>query len=129
MAFCADNVHPLTKEIGMNEARRKEINEVKGKLETMRSEFQDAVAQLKTDYETRVEEAKSEIENIRDAEQEYYDNMPESFQNGEKGEKAQEAVNELESALSELEGDLLSELESLDLNIDEAVSSLDNAAS
>jgi phage host-nuclease inhibitor protein Gam len=108
----------------MNEARRKEIEAVKAALVIIQSAFQDSIAQLKADYETRLEEVKGEIETIRDAEQEYYDNMPESFQSGEKGERTQEAIDALESAISDLEIDLL---DGADLNIDDTLSSLDTA--
>jgi len=50
-----------------------------------------------------IEEAKSILETCRDEEQDYYDNMPESFQNGEKGSVAQEAIDALEEAVSQLE--------------------------
>jgi hypothetical protein len=49
-----------------------------------------------------LEEAKSIIEIIKDEEQDSYDNMPESLQNGEKGEKAQESINNLEEAINVL---------------------------
>jgi hypothetical protein len=50
-----------------------------------------------------IDEAKGILESCRDEEQEYYDNMPESFQNGEKGSTAQEAIDALEEAVSSLE--------------------------
>ncbi len=37
-------------------------------------------------------------ETIRDEEQEYYENMPESFQNGDKGTAAQDAITNLDTA-------------------------------
>lgn len=43
------------------------------------------------------------LENLRDEEQDYYDNMPESFQQGEKGDAAQTSIDALESAISNLE--------------------------
>lgn len=49
---------------------------------------------------------KSALEDIRDEEQEAYDNMPESFQNGDKGEAAQAAIGELDSAIDALDGAL-----------------------
>lgn len=52
----------------------------------------------------RIEEAKGILESVRDEEQEAYDNMPENFQNGERGEKSQAAIDALENAISELEG-------------------------
>lgn len=48
----------------------------------------------------QLEAIKEDLECIRDEEQEYYDNMPESIQAGERGDKAQEAVDNLENALS-----------------------------
>lgn len=51
----------------------------------------------------RIEDLKSELETIRDEEQEYYDNMPENMQNGEKGDTAQSNVSSLEEAINNLE--------------------------
>ena len=45
----------------------------------------------------------TEIEEIKDEEQEAYDNLPESLQDGEKGEKMTDAVDNLDSAYSSLE--------------------------
>lgn len=60
----------------MNKARRKAIREIVAKLETLRDE----------------------VESLRDEEQDYYDNMPESFQDGEKGQAASTAIEYMESA-------------------------------
>ena len=46
---------------------------------------------------------RSQIEEIRDEEQEAFDNMPESFQEGEKGEMSQNAIDNLDSALSDMD--------------------------
>ena len=43
-----------------------------------------------------------EIEEIKDEEQNAYDNIPESLQNGEKGEKMSEAIDNLESGYESL---------------------------
>jgi len=43
-----------------------------------------------------------ELEMLRDEEQEYYDNMPESFQNGDKGEAADTAIYALSSAYDDV---------------------------
>lgn len=64
----------------MNKSRRAQLSKIADQL----SELNDA------------------IEVIREEEQEYYDNMPESFQGGEKGDAAQEAIGELENAISDL---------------------------
>lgn len=59
----------------------------------------------------KLEELKSAIEGLRDDEQDYYDNMPENFQFGEKGELAEEAITNMEDAINSLE-DVIGSLES-----------------
>jgi uncharacterized protein YukE len=65
----------------MNKARREAIEKVAEQL----SDLKDA------------------IEALRDEEQDYFDNMPESFQGGEKGEAAESAISELDDAASSVE--------------------------
>ena len=60
----------------MNDLRRKKINEIKEKMEGIHLE----------------------LETLEDEEQDYYDNMPTGFQDGQKGEKAMEAIDELMEA-------------------------------
>lgn len=72
----------------MNEARRKELNKARGMLE----------------------EAKAIIEAAGEEEREYFDNMPENMQSGDKGSKAGEASVSLEEAASELD-DIISKIE------------------
>lgn len=43
-------------------------------------------------------QAKEIIENVRDDEQDAYDNMPESLQNSERGERMSENVDALDNA-------------------------------
>ena len=50
-----------------------------------------------------IEAAKVTLEEVLDKEQIAYDNMPESFQDCEKGEEAAEAIDKMESALSSTE--------------------------
>ena len=50
-----------------------------------------------------VEVAISELETIRDSEQEAFDNMPEGLQSGERGEAAQTAIGSIEDSISNLE--------------------------
>lgn len=59
----------------------------------------------------RIEKAKGELESIRDdldslksEEEEYRDNMPESVQNGEKGERANAACDAMQEAYDALDG-------------------------
>ena len=56
--------------------------------------------------------ALSDIDDLRDELQEWYDNLPESFQNGSKGEQLQEAIDNLQDVDS-VEACLPSELEHL----------------
>lgn len=51
------------------------------------------------DAQTLVSQAKDEFETLRDELQEWYDNLPENFQQGSKGEALQEAIQELENAI------------------------------
>ena len=51
----------------------------------------------------QIEELKNDLECLRDEEQEYLDNMPENMQSGEKYEKAENAIYEMEEAISNLE--------------------------
>jgi len=44
-------------------------------------------------------EAGDSFETVRDEEQEYFDNMPESIQSGEKGQAAEELISRLEEAI------------------------------
>ena len=58
-----------------------------------------------------INQAKGILEECRDDEQEYYDNMPENLQNGDKGNTAQEGIGVLEEAIDALENIDLSEFE------------------
>ncbi len=51
---------------------------------------------VKTDIDGAKSMAFSEIDSIKDELQSWYDNLPESFQNGDKGSALQEAVDALE---------------------------------
>ena len=51
----------------------------------------------------RIEDLLSDIDLVREEEQEAYDNMPESFQDSERGELMYDAIDNLESAYGSLE--------------------------
>ncbi len=51
----------------------------------------------------QITELASQIQVILDAEQEYYDNMPEGLQAGDKGDQAQSAIDSLQQAVDSLE--------------------------
>lgn len=72
----------------MNALRRKEIQAIRHELEILAIRIRD----------------------LSDEEREYYDNMPESFQSGEKGEAADAAATLLEESADGLD-DVLNQLE------------------
>jgi polyhydroxyalkanoate synthesis regulator phasin len=65
----------------MNKARRAAISSIRDQLDDL----------------------KSQVEEIQGEEQDYFDNMPENMQDGERGNAASEAASELECAVSALE--------------------------
>ena len=58
----------------------------------------------------RIEELQSEIETLKDEEDDYFSNMPESLQQGEKGQAAEAAVEALTSAVDSF-ADIISNIE------------------
>lgn len=72
----------------MSEERREKIENIKEQLESL----------------------KAEIETIETEEQEYFDNMPESLQGGEKGQNAEIAIDALAGAVGYID-DAISNLE------------------
>lgn len=72
----------------MNKQRRKEIQAIRDKLE---------------DLTSKIAELRDGIDTIKDDEQEYYDNMPESLQSSDRGTAAEEAVSHLDTALEALD--------------------------
>lgn len=51
----------------------------------------------------KIDDIKIEIEEIQSEEQDAFDNMPESFQDGERGEQSQSAIDALGEALGALD--------------------------
>ena len=68
-----------------------------------RKEIQNAADLIRKAQEI-IEEAKEILETVKSDEEEYYDNMPESIQNGEKGGQAQSSIDALDNAITDLEG-------------------------
>jgi len=64
----------------MNKERRKEIRRITEEIESLEMELQ----------------------NVADEEQEAFDNLPENFQEGERGDKMTECIDALEEAISDL---------------------------
>lgn len=82
-----------------------------------RASISAVVAQV-ADFSETIDLPRESIEALRDEEQEYYDNMPESFQNADRGQAAQEAISYLEDAVSALD----------DFDADNLTASLESAA-
>lgn len=59
----------------------------------------------------KTEGIKQGIEELRTEEEEYYNNMPESFQDGEKGDRAQTVIEYLDEAMTAA-GDVIENLTS-----------------
>ena len=89
----------------MNKERRAEIKEILELLDKVTADL---------------EEIQNSIENIKDEEQEYLDNIPENLQGSDKYTKAEEAVENLETAYDSLG-------EAIEEQIYEARTSLENA--
>ena len=77
----------------MNKERRKAIDDLITEIRGLENEITCLVQQVE-----------SAVEVILGDEQDAFDNMPESLQYAEKGEAAQEAINALEYADSEMGG-------------------------
>jgi uncharacterized coiled-coil DUF342 family protein len=87
----------------MNKDRRKAIDAIKDKVEDLRMQ---------------AEQPAQEITDLAGEEQDYFDNMPESLQGGDRGQAAEAAIGELESAASDLES----------IDFDSIVTALESAA-
>ena len=83
----------------MNNDRRKAIAAVRGEIELLVDQ---------------IDSIKTQLEDLRDEEQDYYDNMPESLQGGDKGQAAEEAVSNLDNAIDALDVDLSSAIDALE---------------
>lgn len=98
----------------MNNARRKIINKQWHAMEELKAMHAAVVA--------KAEEIKTELETARDEEQEAFDNMPESLQQGERGQISEQAITDLDTAIEALEN-----ITDTDIDFDEVLTALDNA--
>lgn len=72
----------------MNKQQRKELEKIQERIADVQSEIQ----QIRCD-----------LEDIKTEEDEKYENLPEQFQYGEMGEKMQDAVEQMESLMDDLD--------------------------
>src|SRR6478735_142845 len=90
------------------------------------TKLQDRIIAIKEAYDALREELVSiheDLGNVKEAEQEAFDNMPEGLQQGERGQDMEAAISAMESAESMIE-DLTMALET---DLDDIVSSIDEA--
>lgn len=87
----------------MNKARRADIAAIIERLQPLVDE---------------IESLKSDIETIRDEEQDYYDNMPEGLQQSDRGMTAEAAISELDDVVSMFD----------DFDVETIIGSLETAA-
>jgi flagellar biosynthesis chaperone FliJ len=72
----------------------------------MNKERRKALAQLATEIEElkgKLDDCKTQLETIKDEEQEYRDNMPENLQDGEKAQHTDEVIEALETGFDTLD--------------------------
>ena len=72
----------------MNKERRKALNAIRAQLDAL----------------PLIEDLVSQMQELLDEEQSCYDAMPEGFQNGDKGEKAQAAIDAMQEAIDAFDG-------------------------
>jgi prefoldin subunit 5 len=99
----------------MNAKRRKEIDAAIKEFEELNS----AANELKFIAET----LKDTIEQIQCDEQDYFDNMPQSFQDGEKGQRAEEVIGYFDDAINDID----TFIDALDQSIDGIIGTLESA--
>ncbi len=100
----------------MNNERRKRIYDIRNQIELLSATTTTLRAQMEA-----IQEA---IESVRDDEQEAYDNLPESLQEGDKGSAMQAAIEQLDDGHQAL-SDIMEAFE----RFDEVSDNLDSAAS
>ncbi len=97
----------------MNHNRRKIIHAQRQRLETLKAKVEELKAEA--------ESIRGELEAVRDDEQDAFDNMAASQQSGERGQSAEVAIDNLDTAIRALD-----EIEDL-TNLDEAIGALNDA--
>ena len=89
----------------MNKYRRPLIERLQDKIVEIRGLVEDLIY---------------EVEGIKDEEQEAYDNLPENFQKSDRGYAMDEAIGNLNNALSCLESDIYNALDEVEDYLEEA---------
>jgi hypothetical protein len=105
-----------------------ELEQVVGVLEDARTELQDQIEKLVTDFNekhidplnTKLEEVHGFVEDIVNERQGEYDDKSERWQEGERGQSAQSWLQDWESSLSDFEGMAAVEVPEVDITIPDA---------
>lgn len=126
----------------MNNAQRKTLSDINVDINVLIAEVQTAAEQVEEDVTLdlvafkanvleplalRLDDISLAIESEKDDEEGKYDNMPESLQNGEKGEAMQAAIEALDSAMTNVES-AAEMLRTEDTDRDAIVTDLQDAA-
>lgn len=82
---------------------KSEIDELASREETGEAGNKDALASNEETWTETLSDLHTDLGLIRDDEQEYYDNMTEGAQSGERGETASNAIESMERAMDDLE--------------------------
>lgn len=110
----------------MNKDRRNTINALYARLNTVQENLK-----LPDGLLDELADIIQEIENVKDEEAEALSNLPESLQEGERGQAMQEAIDALEDATAKV-GEYFDSLNETfgdnDAPFSEALESLDNAS-
>lgn len=116
------------KDNDMNKARRSALRGISSRLNGVRSK-------LSGNHEDVIElllSIQSDIDNCRDEEESYADNMPENLQSSQRYDDAMDAVSEMEDAIDYINDVVESlnngNLEEAEENLDYAVEAIDNAS-
>ena len=111
----------------MNGQRRKSLDKLVQQIATIQEELGevDLKGTLET-YIASIKDIQSELGSLIGDEEEYYDDMPESLQSGEKGDRSQEALGYMEDAVAHL-GDALTTLSEPPVDLEIAASALGDA--
>ena len=118
------------------ESLRTKVSNAWTELVSKAEELHQQLVEAFDDLKSQCDELAGEVEQIKDEEQEAYDNMPEGLQQGERGQQASEAIENLDNALTALREiadfnmpDLeLPDMEDVLGNLDTASDGLDSAA-
>jgi hypothetical protein len=78
----------------MNKKRRKELDELFRRIE---------LAKIAVESVPDVDDIRTELETTKDAEQEAFDNLPESVQGGERGQAMEASISAMDEALEKLQ--------------------------